>query len=76
MKRIVTGHDANGRAVAIIVLDPSGKILRELAPPEGMRPTNVGFGRGADAASLYVTTLFHWRLFRIDTNRRGHYWDR
>ena len=60
---------------AIVVLDPSGKILRGLAPPEGLRPTNVGFGRGADAASLYVTTLFHWRLFRIDTNRRGHYWD-
>ena len=30
--------------------------------------------RGADAGSLYVTTLFRWRLFRMDTNRRGHYW--
>jgi carbamoyltransferase len=36
--------------------------------------TAFGFGRGADAGSLYVTTLFKWRLFRMDTNRRGHYW--
>jgi gluconolactonase len=59
---------------SIVVLDPDGKILREIAPPEGFRPGNVGFGRGADAGSLYVTTLFRWRLFRMDTNRRGHYW--
>ena len=47
---------------------------REIAPPEGFRPGNIGFGRGADAGSLYVTTLFQWRFFRMDTNRRGHYW--
>jgi hypothetical protein len=58
----------------IVVIDPSGKVLREIAPPEGFRPGNVGFGRRADAGSLYVTTLFKWRLFRMDTNRRGLYW--
>jgi len=58
----------------IVVLDPAGNVLQELAPPEGFRPGNVGFGRGADAGSFYVTTLFRWRLFRMATNRRGHYW--
>jgi gluconolactonase len=58
----------------IVVLDPNGEILEEIAPPAGFRPGNIGFGRGADSRSLYVTTLFKWRLFRMDTNRRGHYW--
>ena len=57
----------------IVVLDFSGNIISKIRPPEGYRPGNVGFGRGADAGSLYVTTLFKWRLFRIDTLRRGHY---
>ena len=61
-------------AGVIVVLAPSGKPLTKIAPPEGFRPGNLGFGRGTDAGSLYVTTLFKWRLFRIDTNRRGHYW--
>lgn len=59
---------------AIFVLDPSGKELARIAPPAGFRPGNIGFGRGADAGSFYVTTLFKWRLFRMDVNRRGHYW--
>jgi hypothetical protein len=33
----------------------------------------LGFGRGADNGSLYATTLFKCRLFRIDTVQRGHY---
>ncbi len=57
----------------IVVLDPGGKVLRTIAPPEGLRPSNLGFGRGGDAASLYMTTLFQWRLYRIETVRRGHY---
>jgi hypothetical protein len=43
--------------------------------PEVLRPTNLGFGRGADASSLYVTNLYQWRLLRIKTVRRGHYFD-
>ncbi len=58
----------------IVVIAPSGKVLATLAPPAGFRPGNLGFGRGADARSLYVTTLFKWRLFRMETNRTGHYW--
>jgi gluconolactonase len=59
----------------IVVLNSSGEILAKIAPPEGYRPGNLGFGRGPDAGNLYMTTLFRWRLFRIDTNRRGHYWE-
>ena len=58
----------------IVVLNPAGEVLHKIAPPAGYRPGNLGFGRGADAGSLYVTTLFRWRLFRMDANRRGHYW--
>jgi gluconolactonase len=70
----VTVH--NGRQTPIkgqiVVLDPDGKVLETIAPVEGMRPASIGFGRGSDANSLYMTTLFQWRLYRIKTVRRGH----
>jgi gluconolactonase len=57
----------------IVVLNPAGGVLAKIAPPEGLRPGNLAFGRSRDAASLYMTTLFQWRLYRIKTLRRGHY---
>jgi gluconolactonase len=59
----------------IVVLSPAGVVLAKLAPAEGMRPGNLGFGRGKDANSLYMTTLFQWQLYRIQTLRRGHYFE-
>ena len=59
----------------IVVLSPAGQVLAKITPPEGSRPGNLGFGRGSDAASLYITTLFQWRLYRIKTVRRGHYFE-
>ena len=61
----------------IVVLRPDGTLLAQITPPPGTRPSNVGFGRGNDANSLYVTTGsgVPWRLYRIRTVRRGHYWD-
>ena len=59
----------------IVVLNPSGEVVERIAPPEGTRVSNLGFGRGRDAASLYMTTLFQWRLYRIKTVRRGHYFE-
>jgi gluconolactonase len=59
----------------IVVLDSLGNTLTIIQAPEGYRLGNVGFGRGRDAASLYATTLFKWRLFRIQTVRRGHYFE-
>ena len=59
----------------IVVLNPAGEVLAKIAPPEGLRPGNLGSGRGSDATSLYMTTLFQWRLYRIKTVRRGHYFE-
>lgn len=59
----------------IIVLTPEGKVLEKLVPPEGTRPSNLAFGSGDDANSLYVTTGLGmpWKLLRIKTVRRGLY---
>ena len=69
----------NGRreppAAEILVLNPAGEVLQKILPPEGMRVSNLGFGRGADSGTLYATTLFQWRLYRIRTVRRGHYFE-
>jgi gluconolactonase len=58
-----------------IVFDPQGNLIERIAVPQGSLPSNLGFGRGTDDNSLYLTTLAQWRLFRIQTVRRGHYWD-
>jgi gluconolactonase len=70
-------HNANPREPkgAVVALDPNGAVLAELPLPAGALPTNLGFGRGADAASLYMTTALPWRLYRLKTVRRGHYFE-
>lgn len=59
----------------IVVIDPQGNVIERITVPKGSLPTNVGFGRGTDDNSLYLTTLVQWRLYRIQTVRRGLYWD-
>ena len=59
----------------VIVLDPQGRVIQKITVPKGSLPTNLGFGRGTDDNSLYLTNLVHWRLWRIQTVRRGLYWD-
>jgi gluconolactonase len=73
----VAMHNANPRDPKgdIVALDPSGALLERLPPPAGALPTNLGFGRGADAGTLYMTTALPWRLFRLKTVRRGHYFE-
>jgi gluconolactonase len=70
-------HNANPREPkgAVVALDPNGAVLAELPLPAGALPTNLGFGRGADAGSLYMTTALPWRLYRLKTVRRGHYFE-
>jgi gluconolactonase len=69
----------NGRqqppASEILVLNAAGEMLQKILPPEGMRVSNLGFGRGPDSGTLYATTLFQWRLYRIRTVRRGLYFE-
>lgn len=59
----------------IVVLNPAGKIIQRLTPPAGSLSTNLGFGRGADCGTLYMTSTFPWRLYRIKTVRCGHYFN-
>jgi len=61
---------------AIAAIDPAGKVLAQFpVPEEGAFTTNLAFGRGSDAQSLYLSTAFPWRLYRITTSRRGHYFE-
>ena len=59
----------------ILVLSPAGKVIEHLPVPAGGLTTNLGFGRGADKNTLYVTTGAPWRLFRITTVKTGLYWE-
>ena len=53
--------------MGICVYSPDGK---ELAYLKTELPTNVGFGRGADSKTLYITAGSS--LFRVKTNREGY----
>lgn len=59
----------------IAVITPSGEELARIPLPNNALSTNLGFGRGADAASLYASSALPWRLWRIKTVRRGHYFE-
>ncbi len=52
----------------IYVYNPDGK---ELAYIKTEVPTNVGFGRGAEAKTLYITAGAS--LYRIKINRAGYH---
>lgn len=59
----------------IVVLNPAGKIIERLTPPAGSLTTNLGFGRGKDSGTLYMTSALPWGLYRIKTVRQGHYFN-
>jgi gluconolactonase len=64
-------HDNPRRLVAVV--DPSGKLIQEIPLPEAGLTTQLGFGRGDDAGSLYLTTGGPWGLYRIKTTKTGYY---
>ena len=68
-------HNGNAKAPGkgIVVLNPEGRIVEHFPVPSEGLTTNLGFGRGTDAGSLYVITAFPIRLYRIKTVREGHY---
>ena len=69
-------HDGNRQnpKSQLTVIDRVGKVLGAIPLASGMGlTTNVAFGRGTDANSLYVSTGAPWGLFRIKTAKRGHY---
>jgi len=57
----------------VLVISPAGKVEHLPVPGIGLA-TNLAFGRGADAHSLYLTTGAPWGLYRIMTNRTGLSW--
>jgi gluconolactonase len=59
----------------VVVIGPDGRVIEKITTPERSLPSNIGFGRGTDDNSLYLTNLVSWRLWRIQTVRRGLYRD-
>lgn len=59
----------NEKRYGVNVYAPDGRELAYIATPE--RPTNVGFGRGAEASTLYVTA--GGSLYRIRTAKAGYH---
>src|SRR3990170_3971031 len=49
----------------IVVLNPAGEVIAQLTPPPGALSTQLGFGRGADAGTLYMNRALPWVLYRI-----------
>ncbi|MGZ5805217.1 MAG: SMP-30/gluconolactonase/LRE family protein [Xanthobacteraceae bacterium] len=70
-------HDNPARQ--IVALDPGGRVIQEFPLPDvGPAPaigltTQLGFGRGDDAGTLYLTTGAPWGLYRIKTTKKGFY---
>jgi len=59
----------NEKRYGVNVYSPTGQELAYLPTPE--RPTNVGFGRGAESKTLYITA--GGSLYRIQTLKNGYH---
>jgi gluconolactonase len=55
----------------VYVLTPAGELVARLVLPNGERPSNVVFGRAANAAYLYITTIGVGKVYRIKTAKAG-----
>jgi gluconolactonase len=70
---VVMHNEADNGLIAVV--NPAGKVLANIAPPAGVAPTNLAFGRGSDSGTLYLTNGFKngGGLYRIRTQRHGYY---
>ena len=66
-------NDRANKAGEIVAIDPSGKVIQQFPLPSEGIPVQLGFGRGADGNTLYLSTAEPWGLWKIKTNRRGFY---
>ena len=57
-------NDRANRAGQIVAIAPSGKVLQELPLPGEGIPVQLGFGRGKDASTLYLSTAEPWGRVR------------
>lgn len=55
----------------VYVVSPRGELLARWVLPNRESPVNVGFGRGADAGSLYVATVGVGKLYRLKIGKMG-----
>lgn len=68
----IAAHDKPNRE--IIAIDSTGKVVQKFPlPDETSLTVQLGFGRGKDAGSLYLSTGGPWGLWRIKTTRTGFY---
>ena len=64
-------NDRANKAGEIVAIAPDGKVIQKFPLPEDGIPVQLGFGRGKDASTLYVSTAEPWGLWKIKVNRRG-----
>jgi gluconolactonase len=69
----VASHDRPTKGRQIVAIDPSGKVIQELPLPDEGLTVQLGFGRGADASTLYLSTGDPWGLWKIKTTQQGFY---
>ncbi len=55
----------------IYVMTPDGELVARLPLPNRESPVNLGFGRGPEAATLYVATVGVGKIYRLRTGKAG-----
>jgi gluconolactonase len=69
----VASQDRPTKGREIVAIDPKGKVIQQLPLPEDGLTVQLGFGRGADASTLYLSTAEPWGLWKIKTTQQGFY---
>jgi len=73
----VATHNGNPKEPKsrIVVLSSQGDMLQTIQTPTGSLSTNLGFGRGAQSSILFMSSALPWRIYQLQTNRTGHYFN-
>jgi len=73
----VATHNGNPKEPKsrIVVFSSKGDMLQTIQTPSGSLSTNLGFGRGAQSSTLFMSSALPWRIYQLQTNRTGHYFN-
>ena len=73
----VASHNGNPKEPKsrIVVLSAQGEMLQVIATPPGSLSTNLGFGRGQQSNRLFMSSALPWKIYELQTNRTGHYFN-
>ena len=66
-------NDRSNGGKEVVALRPDGSVLQQLPLPSAGLPVQLGFGRGDDSSTLYLSTALPWGLWKIKTNVKGFY---